>query len=107
EHQPPVLAKRWKRSYRRREKSIERRRLNSSEPVKSATPYAKTNAVEWKEPREPAKRIGKPHIVRTPAQRSELCFVGCGFGAECFRATAPVSFFLRAHAAHLFQGAIF
>src|SRR6185369_5512374 len=90
EHQrAAALAKRWKRSYRRRKKSVKRRRLKSSEPVESATRYAKTYSVEWKS-REGAKRIDKPYIVRTPAQRSEPRLVSCSFRTQCFCATAPV-----------------
>src|ERR1041384_1028726 len=106
EHQPAALAKRWKRSYRRRQKPVKRRRRKSSESVESTTPYAKTYSVKWKSG-EGAKRIDKPYIVRTPAQRSELRLVSSGFSAECFCATAPVSLLLCPHAAHLFQSSVF
>src|ERR1044072_7112839 len=99
-HEPSrIRPKCWERSYRRRQKSVKRRRLKPSEPVESAACYPKTNAAVEKSGERP-ESIYKPDIVRTTTS------VGRCLSACCFRTHAPVSFLLRAHAANLFQRSV-
>jgi hypothetical protein len=67
EHRSPEIRKSWKRSYRRREKPIKRRRSKSSEPAKAAVAESKTHIVRREKPWKPAeRRIGPLRILAGP-----------------------------------------
>jgi len=103
EHRPAPILKCWERSYRRRQKTVKRRRLKSSEPAKPAIrDSSKSETV--KRQKAAADRVGPRDVRRTLAEPS---FVGCCLGPRCLGPTAPVSLFLLAHSAYLFQCAVF